>query len=341
MTISVASITSKTIWEAFLRQHPEASFLQSWNWGEFYLSLGQRIFRQGFFQAEKLIGVMLLVEEKAKRARYLTLAGGPIIDWSNQELLTALAIELKRLGRETKAVFIRVRPQLLDSQEAREIFTQRLGLVKAPMHLSAELTHCLDLTKSEPELLAQMRKSTRYEIRQAEKRGLRLETTTDTQAIASFHQLQLATAKRQKFIPFSLEYWQKQFAVFAQDEQVILYSSYYGEQLLAQAMIIFYGQEAVYHYGASTDLARQQPGAYQIQWAAIQEAKRRGLARYNFWGVAPADQPEHRFAKLSVFKRGFGGADCAYLPAHDLIIDSLKYKINLLVETSRKKLRKV
>jgi lipid II:glycine glycyltransferase (peptidoglycan interpeptide bridge formation enzyme) len=114
-----------------------------------------------------------------------------------------------------------------------------------------------------------------------------------------------------------------------------------GEELLAQAMIIFYGKEAVYHYGASTPLARKYPGAYLIQWAAIKEAKRRGCERYNFWGVAPEDQKDHRFAKLSVFKRGFGGKDFAYLRAHDLIIDKMRYKINVMIEKQRKKRRKV
>jgi lipid II:glycine glycyltransferase (peptidoglycan interpeptide bridge formation enzyme) len=341
MTISVAPIQDKQVWENFLSSHPEANFLQSWNWGDFYLRLGQKIFRRGFFQNDQLLGVMLLIRENAKRARYLTLAGGPILTWHNEELLTAVLQELQRLGQTEKATFIRVRPQLANDEFAHQIFEKRFAMVKAPMHLSAELTHRLDLNKTQAELLAAMRKATRYEIKKATKLGLRLVTSTRPEDIEQFFKLQLETATRQKFIPFSLEYWQKQFAVFAADNQVLLYSSYFEDKLLAQAMIIFYGQEAVYHYGASTPLARQYPGAYQIQWAAIQEAKKRGLTRYNFWGVAPADNPQHRFAKLSIFKRGFAGQDYAYLPAHDLIIDPLKYKINLIIETGRKKLRRV
>jgi lipid II:glycine glycyltransferase (peptidoglycan interpeptide bridge formation enzyme) len=203
------------------------------------------------------------------------------------------------------------------------------------------LTHRLDLSLSEEELLARMRKSTRYEIKRAEKLGVRVEKSQDERMSESFYQLQLETAKRQKFVPFSLTYWQEQFAVFSRDNEVILYTSYLEDELLAQAMIIFYGKEAVYHYGASTMLARKYPGAYLIQWAAIKEAKKRGCQRYNFWGVAPVDNDDHRFAKLSVFKRGFGGEDFAYLKAHDLIIDKIRYKINTMVEKRRRKIRKV
>jgi lipid II:glycine glycyltransferase (peptidoglycan interpeptide bridge formation enzyme) len=110
---------------------------------------------------------------------------------------------------------------------------------------------------------------------------------------------------------------------------------------LAQAFVIFYGKEAVYHYGASTDEGRHYPGAYLIQWEAIKEAKKRGMTRYNFWGVAPENNANHRFSGLSLFKRGFGGEDFEYLHAQDLIINYPRYLVNYLVEFLRKKFRNV
>jgi lipid II:glycine glycyltransferase (peptidoglycan interpeptide bridge formation enzyme) len=112
-----------------------------------------------------------------------------------------------------------------------------------------------------------------------------------------------------------------------------------NDQLLAQAFVIFYGQEAVYHYGASTDAGREYPGAYLLQWEAICEAKRRGCVRYNFWGVVPVEKKSHRFWGVSVFKRGFGGHEVQYLPAHDLIVQPLQYTLNAFVETLRRKIR--
>lgn len=338
--IEIREIKEKSVWEDFLKQHPEANFLQSWNWGQFYLKLGQKVFYRGFYQKNELVGVMLLILEEAKRGRHLLLPGGPIFEWYDQNLVTVFGEELRRLAKAKKAVFVRCRPQLQDNDQSRKIF-QDLGFVSAPMHLHAELTHRLDLSLTEEELLAKMRKSTRYEIRKAEKEGIKVVGKQDEKQIKEFYNLQLETARRQKFVPFSWQYWQKQFEAFAPDNEVILYSAYYQNQLLAQAMIIFYGQEAVYHYGASTELAHQYPGAPAIQWAAIKEAKKRGLSRYNFWGVAPEGETQHRFARLSVFKRGFAGEDFAYLHAQDLVIQPLAYQINLLIEKLRKKVRKV
>jgi lipid II:glycine glycyltransferase (peptidoglycan interpeptide bridge formation enzyme) len=209
------------------------------------------------------------------------------------------------------------------------------------MHLHAELTSQLDIAKTEEELMMQMRKGTRYEIKKGIKEGINILTSKDEKDIKKFYDLQIKTAKRQKFVPFSYKFLHEQFKIFAENGNALLYEARFQRKLLAQAFVIFYGNEAVYHYGASTDEGRHHPGAYLIQWEAIREAKKRGIERYNFWGVAPEDKQNHRFSGLSLFKRGFGGEDFQYLPAQDLIINKPRYLITYLIEQLRKKIRRV
>lgn len=333
-------ITDKKIWEDFLSQHPEANFLQSWYWGQFHEALNHKIQRSGFYEENKLIGVMLSVVENAKRGRYLTVPGGPIIDWRNKELIEQFVEEIKKIAKEESCVFARVRLQLKSDDFLKNLF-KKLGFINAPMHLHAELTSQLDITPSEEQLLANMRKATRYEIKKAISLGIKIETSNDTKTIQEFHDLQLQTAKRQKFVPFTFKFLSEQFKIFLENHQAILYSAKLGNKLLAQAFIIFYGTEAAYHYGASTEEGRKYPGAYLIQWEAIKEAKKRNMQRYNFWGVAPEGDKDHRFSGLSLFKRGFGGVDFEYLHAHDLIINYPRYLFNYLVEFLRKRIRRV
>lgn len=338
--IDVKQIVDKKEWEAFLDKHAEANFLQSWYWGDFHERLGKVVTRSGFYRNKKLIGVILSVVEDAKRGRYLTVPGGPIIDWKDEEAVTAAFEEMKRIAGEKACVFVRIRPQLVTSEFSVNIF-QKQGCKSSPMHLTAELSNILDISKSEIDLMAQMRKTTRYEIRKAEKLGIKIESTRDEKYIKPFYDLQMETAKRQKFVPFSLSFFKEQFKVFFDADKGLLYTAKLGNQVLAQAFIIFYGAEAAYHYGASTDEGRKYPGAYLLQWEAIREAKRRGLARYNFWGVAPEAEKDHRFYGVSVFKRGFGGEDVEYLHAQDLVIDRNRYLFNFAVEMVRKKVRRV
>ncbi|MBF8250362.1 MAG: hypothetical protein HW400_963, partial [Candidatus Levybacteria bacterium] len=181
----------------------------------------------------------------------------------------------------------------------------------------------------------------RYEIKKAIKEEIEISTSTDEKDIRKFYDLQIETAKRQKFVPFSYKFLHEQFKVFAENGNALLYKAEFKNKLLAQAFVIFYGKEAVYHYGASADEGRHFPGAYLIQWEAIKEAKKRGMTRYNFWGVAPIEKSDHRFAGLSLFKRGFGGEDFEYLHAQDLMINKPRYLINYLIESLRKTIRRV
>jgi lipid II:glycine glycyltransferase (peptidoglycan interpeptide bridge formation enzyme) len=338
--ITIKNIEDEKVWEGFLDAHPEANFLQSWHWGEFHKALGSAIHRVGFYNGNDLTGVMLSVVEDAKRGRYLTVPAGPIMDWHSEDLVKAFMGEIKKQAKDGNCVFVRVRPQLESGDFSKALF-KKYGFVSAPIHLHAELTSQLDLTPTQDQLLANMRKATRYEIKKGITQGIKITTSQNPEDIKKFYNLQIATSERQKFVPFSYKFFHEQFKVFALAGKALLYSAEIDGQLLAQGFIIFYGKEAAYHYGASTDEGRKYPGAYLIQWEAIKEAKRRGMQRYNFWGVTHEDQKDHRFYRLSIFKRGFGGADLEYLHAQDLVINKLKYLVNWAVENIRKKVRHV
>ncbi|MBI2613161.1 MAG: peptidoglycan bridge formation glycyltransferase FemA/FemB family protein [Candidatus Levybacteria bacterium] len=336
--VTLKNIENKQEWEEFVLSKNEANFLQSWSWGEFHKALGKTINRTGFYEGNKLAGVMHSIVEPAKRGKYLTVPGGPIINWRDKNLINAFAEQIKKIAKENNCVFVRVRPQLKSDDFSKKIF-KNLGFVKAPMHLHAELTCQLDITKSEEELMSQMRKTTRYEIKKAMKENVKIITSDNPSDIKKFYDLQIETSKRQKFVPFSYKFLYEQFKVFAENGNALLYKAKFEDKLLAYAFVIFYGKEAVYHYGASTDEGRRYPGAYLIQWEAIKEAKIRGMKRYNFWGVSPLEKADHRFAGLSLFKRGFGGEDFQYLPAQDLIINKPKYLLNYVIESLRNRFR--
>lgn len=336
--IKIKSVEDIKEWENFLHEHEEANFLQSWYWGEFHKRLGKEIRRTGFYENEELVGVMLSVIESARRGKYLTVPGGPIIDWKNKGLVQTVFSQMKQIAKQQNCAFVRIRPQLIEEEYSLNIFKTNGGW-PSPMHLTADLTSQLDITKTEEDLLANMRKATRYEIRKSKKQEIKVISSKDEKGINKFYDLQIETAKRQKFIPFSYKFLSEQFKVFFDADKALIYTATYENKILAQSFIIFYGAEAVYHYGVSTEDGRKYPGAYLLQWEAIKEAKKRGMKKYNFWGVAPEGNKSHRFSGVSLFKRGFGGEDVQYLHAHDIVINYPKYIINFSVETIRKKIR--
>lgn len=331
---------TKHTWESAVALFPEANFLQSWNWGEFQQALGKQVFRFGVVADGMVVGLCQAVREPARRGAYLAIAGGPLCDWVEASVvLEQMVTELRQIGQQTGCVFIRLRPQQLDTAAIRQI-AQQLRMHDAPMHLTADLTLQLDLKLSLDELLMQMRKNTRSAVRKAESLGITVNLSTQVADMHDFYMEQLRVAQRHGFVPFSEQFLTEQFKAFVQDNQVVLFQAYQAGVLLAAAFVIFYNHEAVYHYGVSTEANAKLPGSYACQWAAIQEAKKRGCTRYNFWGIAPEEEKQHRFAGVSLFKRGFGGQEVAYLQAQDVAL-SWKYWVTFLFERVRSKVRRL
>ncbi len=338
--IKIKNLNDKKQWEKFVSAQDEANFLQSYNWGLFQAKIGKKFFPLGIFEREAQVGAAMVIKEEAKRGDYLTIAGGPLLAWDDehiQDLFKVFVTYLKKLAKQEGCHFVRIRPQALDTLSIRKVFA-KAGLKPAPMHLTADLTLQLDLNQADDELLMQMRKNTRYYIRRAKRDGVTTQVLTDPDFMEQFHRYQLYLADKHNFVPFSFKFLKEQFETFLVDGQVAFVNSYMEDKLLASAFIIFYNQKAVYHYGVSTPDNDDWPGSYAIQWAAIQEAKKRNCSIYNFWGIAPEDKPDHRFAGVSLFKRGFGGKEVPYLPAYDLGVTPF-YWLTRGFELIRKKIR--
>lgn len=334
--MSFKEITTKKDWEKIVSNFPKANFLQSFYWGKFQEKLGKKVFRF----ANRSVAFQI-VKENAKRGSYLTIAGGPLLNWDKIKIeeLKKIINFLKKLSKQENCLFIRFRPQAIDSKDLRKKLKSQ-KIISAPMHLTADLTLQLNLTKDKEILLKEMRKNTRYEIRQIDKKNITVKQSQDPKKIKEFYNHQIKLAKKHGFVPFGYKFLSEQFNTFLENDNVVLFSSYQGKKLLASAFVIFYNAEAVYHYGISTDDNHRLPGSYACQWAAIQEAQERKCKIYNFWGIAPKEDKDHRFYGVSLFKRGFGGEEVAYLPAQD-IPTSILYWPTYLFETYRKKIRKL
>ena len=318
------------------KSHPEANFLQSSDWGEVYKIDGEKVFFLGLFDGETQLGASLAILKPAKRGAYIEIPGGPLVDWSKEKQVRAMLDGVAEIAKREKCVFVRMRPNIPDNDKNRTM-AKKLNLVESPMHLHAEHTVMLDLTKTEEELMAEMRRQTRYEVRKADKLGIKVKYETTKKAFNDFYDLQLETAKRQGFIPSSREFILAQHEAFSESARI--YTASLHDQVLAKGLIIMQKPEAVYNEAASTEEGRKLPGAYALQWQVIRDAKREGIERYNLFGIAPPNSPHHRYAGVTTFKTGFGGEQVSYLSAHDLVIKPVHYKLVHALETIRKKKR--
>lgn len=321
-------------WTLAIKKFELANFLQSPKWQKFNELLGRKTLHQTISNEAQV----LMVVRDAKRGRFLEISNGPLLDWSNTELVNLVFSEIYQAAKIFNCVFIRFRPAIEDTAENRA-YIQKTGAIKASFHLNAEHTVMIDLTKTEEELLADFRRQTRYEVRRAEKLKIKvIDETNSPDIIQEFHNVQLQTAKRQNFIPPTLRELEALKQSFGNDFKI--YTAYDVENnAIAYGLILIDGKEADYYEAASTPLNRKLPGAYALQWQVMRDLKKLGIKRYNLWGIAPEGQTNHRYSGVTTFKTGFSGERFTYVCAQDIPIRKFRYRLNRIIESLRKKHR--
>jgi peptidoglycan pentaglycine glycine transferase (the first glycine) len=354
--MDIKRIDNKQIWEDFVAQQKFTSPFQSWNWGEFEKSLGNKFERFGIYDDEKLVGLIPVKHVQAKRGKYLHVRHGPILQKTDNKPFDSAQDKQIWKGfnrfvtvkaKEEGYWFVRMSPLIkTDSTDAKEFKQMVTGLKESPMHdVDAEITWVLDLSQSEEEILKNMRKNTRYYVRRAEKDGVEVIRSSDLKYLEDFWRIYQDTVQRQQWTAYSKEYVQKEFETFAKDDQIEMYLAKYKGEFIAAALILYYGNQAVYHHSGSLTKFAKIPASYAIQWEAIQEAKRRGLKWYNFWGISPVEEIDgklmpvegHPWAGLSLFKLGFGGSVREFVHAKDLPVSPLYYLTKVFETIERKR----
>lgn len=319
--------------EDYYKQYPLANFLQSTKWQEYNQKIGRKAILKHFTKGS----VCLMIIRDAKRGRFLEISNGPLLDWADQSEVNLVFSQIYQFAKKNHCVFIRFRPALENTEENHKLLSS-LPFVPASFHLGAEDTVHIDLAKSEQELLADFRRQTRYEVRRAEKNGLKVKSYNTKEIYQEFHKVQLQTAKRQHFIPPTFKELNAIRQIF--NESAKIYVSYDQDMHpIAYGLVLADGIEGAYYEAASTDLNRKLGGAYILQWQIIKDLKKQGIKRYNLWGIAPDGQKNHRYSGVTTFKTGFGGRKFFYIHAQDIPIKKFHYRLNRLIELCRKKRR--
>ena len=336
--IKVKQIEDRKEWDGFIDTFAPHTFLQTWEWNLSQQLMGSKTFPLGIYAGEKLVGVSFVYLIKAKRGAFIFCPHGPIISENFEQNFQALFVYLKDLAKKERADFIRISPLEIKRPESILLF-RKFGFRDAPIHMHPELAWILDVSKMEQELLSGMKKRTRYSIAKAQKDGVEILASTNTEDVKDFYDIYLETASRQDFVPFSKKYIKEEFEIFGKENKIVLFFAKHGGETIATAMIIFSNGSGFYHHGASVRNNKSITASELLQWSAILECKKRGFNLYNFWGIAPEDAKNHPWVGLSRFKRGFGGFSEEYVHAQDYPM-TLKYWLNYIIETIRRIKRK-
>ncbi len=337
MQIVPISDDLKEHWDNFVRSNAtDGGLLHSWQWGEFQKTLDRKIIRLGAIDgAGQLQAAVLMVKHELPfEYNYWYCPRGPVINVLEIDDLNSLFAEMKKIAHEEKSFLIRVDPPWLIGNEKRLLDN---GFRKGEHEIQPKCTLVLDLTQSETELLSGMKPKTRYNIGLAQRKGVIVRISNEISDIEAFWQLMKQTASRDGFFPHHKEHYKKMFEILSQDKTVKLFLAEFDNKIIAANMVSFFGKVCIYLHGASSDMYRDIMAPYLLQWAAILEAKKLGLVKYDFCGINGPSFYNKKWEGITRFKTGFGAElkITEYVGSHDLIINPVIFSVYKFVKQVR------
>lgn len=283
-----------------------------------------------------MVGAAFVVKVSARRGTFLLVPHGPVASSGalRKEMLTIFSERLRKLAKEEGASFVRLNPVWKRGEGIEETLSQ-LAWRRAPIQMHPEASWKLDISKPEEELFSAMRKTTRYLIRKAQENpDITVEVSCSAEDVALFSEMHNLVSRRQHFVPFSLEYLQREFEAFSKDKEIALFIGRYKGEVVAMSFVVFWSGIAFYHHASSLPQFARFSIPYLLSWKAICEAKKRGCTLYDFWGYVDP-KSSHPWAGPTLFKMGFGGEAHEYVLTHDLPL-TFRYWITWVLEKIRK-----
>ncbi len=359
MKAKILAKSEEIIWDEFVHNHPLGGIQQSSAWARF----------QGVMKGRGQYWIVALVDEKTggqkKDAPALKIIGGsvvirhkmpkgyswfygsrgPLLDYENltekevNQQISLLLEEIAKLSKLEHSIFLRFDPPIIGSTPLFKNFRK----IKEGFYPQDTLV--LDLEKSEEELLSEMKPKGRYNIKLAEKKGVKIEKYTasdDTQlnkkelnkAIADFYELLGDTTTRDGFTRHPKEIYMdmvenltpKKTQFHSEHKpEAILYIAKFENIPVAGMIAVTYKNTTTYYYGASSNEYRNTMAPYLLQWHAIKEAKKEGFKWYDFMGISPENDQKHKLAGVSDFKNKFGGMRLTYIHPQEHAFKKLLY----------------
>jgi lipid II:glycine glycyltransferase (peptidoglycan interpeptide bridge formation enzyme) len=340
---AIDSLQNKnSAWNAFVAASPYGDVLQCEEWGQVKQPEWQPLLVQvedsGRLQASALVLRRALPRTNRN---ILYVPRGPILDWSQPAIARALTARLREVAQQQNAILIKIDPAVPAATPGMAQTLRELGFQPSPDAsggFGGTQPRCvmkLDINGTEDEVMARFHQKWRYNIRLAERKGVRVVSDCTRDDLKIFHDIYRVTAQRDGFTGRPLAYFEKLWDVLVTKDLAKLFVTYHNETPLSAAICFILRPQCWYVYGASSNEHRNLMPNHAMQWAMIRWAREQGCSVYDFRGVHDvAKSADGQAAPTSLidspdglvrFKAGFGAELVEYIGEWDLPLNKSWY----------------
>lgn len=287
-------------WNEHVLSLPHPHFLQSFEWGEIKSAHGWTPHRLRWAEG----AVSVLVRSRGP-LRVAYAPRGPLCDWDDPDRLEDALARLEAFARGQGVLFLKADPELPHGHPGERLLAER-GWRRSPEQIQFRNTLLLDLRPDEEALLAGMKSKTRYNVRLAGRRGVRVERR-GAEGLTELYEMYRRTAARQSFPirpwPYYRTVWETLIRAGLAEQMVALRQG----RPLAALFVVAFGPRSTYLHGASREEGREHMPTYLLQWEAIRWSRQRGCRTYDLWGAPDRLEESDPMWGVFRFKEGFGG----------------------------------
>ncbi len=283
--------------------------LQSWEWGEFRKKTGNEVFRFPFGQ---------LTLHKIPKTKY---KAGAFI--KGLKPTKPMIKDLKKLAKKENLIFIKLEPNIKTDDKTVKLLEES-GATPGRTHFTPT-TFWINLSKSEDDLMKGFHSKTRYNVRLAHRRGVKVVEDNSKKAFEKYLDLTRETVQRQGFYAHTERYhrlmWKSLHEEMEKPIARLLTARYKGK--IITTWIVFVWHDFLYYpYGASSDKYKSVMANNLMMWEAIRYGKKLGLKTFDLWGREPGKG-------FTRFKEGYNPKVIKFLGTWDLVTSPLyrPYKV--------------
>ncbi|NPA26469.1 MAG: peptidoglycan bridge formation glycyltransferase FemA/FemB family protein [Chloroflexi bacterium] len=321
-------------WNALVARLPHAHFLQTWQWGQVKAAYGWQphpvLWKA---RGEPAAAALVLRRRGPWGLTALYAPRGPVLPWSWPALRGQVLADLEAWGRRAGALFVKIDPDLPvgyglpDDEDAQPNPTgiavqgllQQRGWQPSEQQVQFPNTMVLDLTLDEDQLLARMKQKTRYNIRLAARKGVRVRLAQGDADWDLMYRMYAQTAARDGFVIRPRDYYLRIWHLFTQANMGQGFIAEVEGEAVAAAFVPHFAKTGWFFHGMSTRAHREKMPNYALQWAIIRWLKAQGCTRYDLWGVPTQFHEADPLWGVWGFKRGFRGQIVRTLGAWDYL----------------------
>jgi lipid II:glycine glycyltransferase (peptidoglycan interpeptide bridge formation enzyme) len=305
-------------WDGFVSQAQDGSLLQAWAWGSLKARYGWRVTRYFWTEQGQPICAASVLRRSLPGGLALNYAPrGPVLNGRLAEWPAFWQALRERLAAEGGTI-LKVDPEW--TGDADRAVLEEAGGRPGRHAIQHQASMIVDIRGGDAAFM-RLKESTRRNVRSGERQGITVEASDASAAMETFYSLLQETALREEFKIRSRTYYQDLLALFRERGQVSIYLARHGDQLLAGAVMLFYGPRLIYLFGGTRTGAKELKPGYVLHWRAIQDAQQRGCSTYDMWGVPVRPEPGHPGYGYFVFKSRFNGEIVRYIGIYDLPVN--------------------